>query len=121
MSLVHTTTGRVFAAYKSPEIIAPMVAVDMHLQTAAGDKLTKREFEELLVDIRRRRLARGEGLPIPGIDSLSAPVLDATGSVVLVVTLFGIASRFETAWKGKLAEGLTNVCRDISASLGGAG
>lgn len=118
MSLVHTTTGRVFAAYKSQEIIAPMVATDIHLQTPAGDKLTKRQFEELLVDIKRRRIARGEGLPIPGIDSLSAPVLDASGAVVLVVTLFGVSSRFETAWKGKLAEGLTKVCRDISTSLG---
>jgi DNA-binding IclR family transcriptional regulator len=91
------------------------VSHDIHSQVPTGDKLTTRQFEELLADVRRRGLARGEGLPIPGINSLSAPVFDSTGGIVLVITLFGVSSNFDVAWKGKLAENLTRVCKAISA------
>jgi DNA-binding IclR family transcriptional regulator len=115
MSIVHTTTGRVFGAYKPTEVIGPMVSQDIHSQAPLGDKLTTRQFEDLLADVRRRGLARGEGLPIPGINSLSAPVFDPTGEIVLVITLFGVSSNFDVSWKGKLAENLTRACKAISS------
>jgi DNA-binding IclR family transcriptional regulator len=115
MSLVHTTTGRVFAAHKPREIVDPMVSTDIRAQTPVGDKLTTQQFDELLDDVRRRGLARGEGLPIPGINSLSAPIFDAKGEIVLVATLFGVANDFDVAWKGALAQSLVRVCKAISS------
>ncbi|AUT76243.1 IclR family transcriptional regulator [Paraburkholderia hospita] len=111
MSLVHSTTGRVFAAHKQTANLKDLVKADIGAQTPEGDRLTIEQFENVLADIRKRGLARGEGMPIPGINSISAPVFDGSGDIVLVLTLFGVAGTFDVAWKGELATSLLATTR----------
>lgn len=106
MSLAHSTTGRVFAAFKEARQLDELVKKDIGAQTPEGEHLTRTQFESILADVRKRGLARGEGMPIPGINSISAPVFDASGEIVLVLTLFGVAGTFDVAWKGTLATSL---------------
>jgi DNA-binding IclR family transcriptional regulator len=103
MSLAHTTTGRVFAAYKRSSKLDELVSADFGSQTPEGERLTAAQFDAILADIRKRGLARGEGMPIPGINSISAPVFDSNDEIVLVLTLFGVAGNFDVSWKGPLA------------------
>jgi DNA-binding IclR family transcriptional regulator len=91
MSLAHSTTGRVFAAYKEAEFEDRLKA-DLGSQRPEGENITQAQFRDILADIRKRGLARGEGMPIPGINSISAPVFDSNKEIVLVLTLFGVAS-----------------------------
>jgi DNA-binding IclR family transcriptional regulator len=111
MSLVHSTTGRVFAAYKQTANLKDLVKADIGAQTPEGERLTIEQFDNVLADIRKRGLARGEGMPIPGINSISAPVFDGSGDIVLVLTLFGVAGTFDVAWKGELATNLLATTR----------
>ncbi|BFG81593.1 IclR family transcriptional regulator [Paraburkholderia terrae] len=111
MSLVHSTTGRVFAAHKQTANLKDLVQADIGAQTPEGERLTIEQFENVLADIRKRGLARGEGMPIPGINSISAPVFDGSGDIVLVLTLFGVAGTFDVAWKGELATSLLATTR----------
>jgi DNA-binding IclR family transcriptional regulator len=111
MSLVHSTTGRVFAAHKKGPRLDELIASDIGSQTPDGERLTATQFEAILADIRKRGLARGEGLPIPGINSISAPVFDSNGEIVLVLTLFGVAGNFDVSWKGALANSLLETTR----------
>lgn len=106
MSLVHSTTGRVFAAHKQTPKLDELIRADIGSQTPEGERLTAAQFDAVLADIRKRGLARGEGMPIPGINSISAPVFDNNGEIVLVLTLFGVAANFDVSWKGPLATSL---------------
>ncbi|MCX4170818.1 MULTISPECIES: IclR family transcriptional regulator [Paraburkholderia] len=115
MSLVHSTTGRVFAAYKQTANLQDLIKADIGLQTSEGSRLSGEQFEAILADIRKRGLARGEGLPIPGINSISAPVFDSGGDIVLVLTLFGVGGTFDVAWKGTLATSLLETTRELTA------
>jgi DNA-binding IclR family transcriptional regulator len=115
MSLVHSTTGRVFAAYKQTANLQDLIKADIGLQTPEGSHLSGEQFEAILADIRKRGLARGEGLPIPGINSISAPVYDSGGDIVLVLTLFGVGGTFDVAWKGTLATSLLETTRELTA------
>ncbi|SAL00171.1 IclR family transcriptional regulator [Caballeronia calidae] len=111
MSLAHSTTGRVFAAFKEAPQLDQLVKNDIGAQTPEGELLSGTQFENILADIRKRGLARGEGMPIPGINSISAPVFDGSGEIVLVLTLFGVAGTFDVAWKGTLATSLLQTTR----------
>ncbi|MFM0616342.1 IclR family transcriptional regulator [Paraburkholderia nemoris] len=115
MSLVHSTTGRVFAAYKDKTSLRDLVKADIGLQTPEGSNLSGDQFDTILADIRKRGLARGEGLPIPGINSISAPVFDSGGDIALVLTLFGVAGTFDVAWKGTLATSLLETTKGLTA------
>jgi DNA-binding IclR family transcriptional regulator len=115
MSLVHSTTGRVFAAYKQTPNLRDLIKADIGLQTPEGSHLSAEQFEAILADIRKRGIARGEGLPIPGINSISAPVFDGGGDIVLVLTLFGVGATFDVAWKGTLATSLLETTRELTA------
>ncbi|GLU33465.1 transcriptional regulator [Trinickia caryophylli] len=120
MSLSHSTTGRVFAAYKRVPALATLIGADIGSQTPAGEHLTFEQFEPVLADIRKRGLARGEGLPIPGINSFSAPVFDANGEIVLVLTIFGVAGAFDVSWKGELATSLLETTRSLTERNAGS-
>ncbi|MEC5407128.1 IclR family transcriptional regulator [Paraburkholderia sp. MPAMCS5] len=106
MSLTHSTTGRVFAAYKQSSTLDQLVGADFGSQTPDGERLSVTQFDAILADIRKRGVARGEGMPIPGINSISAPVFDNSGEIVLVLTLFGVAANFDVSWKGPLVTSL---------------
>jgi DNA-binding IclR family transcriptional regulator len=115
MSLVHSTTGRVFAAYKQTPNLRDLIKADIGLQTPEGSHLSAEQFEAILADVRKRGIARGEGLPIPNINSISAPVFDGGGDIVLVLTLFGVGATFDVAWKGTLATSLLETTRELTA------
>ncbi len=114
MSLTHSTTGRVFAAYRKDAKLAEMLKADFGSQAPDGERLTSAQFDAILADIRKRGLARGEGMPIPGINSISAPVFDANGEIVLVLTLFGVAGAFDVSWKGPLATSLLETTKILT-------
>ncbi|MGF6444709.1 IclR family transcriptional regulator [Paraburkholderia youngii] len=111
MSLAHSTTGRVFAAYKKDPKVEELLKADLGSQTPEGENLTRAQFDAILADIRKRGLARGEGLPIPGVNSISAPVFDGNGDIILVLTLFGVAGNFDVALRGPLCTSLLETTR----------
>ncbi|SAL04668.1 IclR family transcriptional regulator [Caballeronia arationis] len=118
MSLAHSTTGRVFAAYKEAEFEDRLKA-DLGSQRPEGENITQAQFRDILADIRKRGLARGEGMPIPGINSISAPVFDSNKEIVLVLTLFGVAGNFDVSWKGTLASSLLETTRFLTEQNAG--
>ncbi|WP_158601875.1 IclR family transcriptional regulator [Pararobbsia silviterrae] len=115
MSLVHSTTGRVFAAFKDLPNMSTLIRVDMGMQRPDGDRMSMKAFDEILADIRKRGIARGEGLPIPGINSMSAPVFDKSGAIALVITVFGVEGTFDFAWRGPLATDLLDTTKRLTA------
>jgi DNA-binding IclR family transcriptional regulator len=68
--------------------------------------------------VRRRGLSRSEGEIIPGINAMSAPVFDHTGTIVLGLTVIGPAGVLDTGWDGALARALKRCADEVSQRLG---
>ncbi|KAF1045428.1 IclR family transcriptional regulator [Xylophilus sp.] len=122
MSLVHTATGRLFAAYMAPAQIADALALDdspsVHPARKSGRRATPALQAAALEEIRRHGLSRTRSQPIPGIDALCAPVFDSAGHLVLGVLALGPTATFDTAWDGPIATALKRCAAQVSHQLG---
>jgi DNA-binding IclR family transcriptional regulator len=121
MSLPATSTGRVFCAYLPRGALEGMWA---NQSGAASNAMTppaeRTAFEAVLDAIRARRLECSVDAPSPGISSLSAPVLDASGRLCLALTVIGSTGAIDVTADGPLARALLSATHDISAELAAA-
>ncbi len=90
-SLLHTATGRVFAAFLPKDVVEANLRIGEKiaglLEPANGETT-----DELLAEVERTRqrgYATAVGSPIPGVNALCAPVFDHTGQIQLAITLIG--------------------------------
>ncbi|CAI07980.1 Transcriptional regulatory protein [Aromatoleum aromaticum EbN1] len=121
MNLVTSATGRVFAAFLPARLTETLIAEELaHLACAADPslRLSRSQFDNELEEIRRQRLARAVGQPIPGINAFCAPVFDHNGHVALTITAMGAADNFDADWSSPLAEKLRSCAESISGRLG---
>lgn len=121
MSLLGTATGRVFAAFLPPGMIENFVASGVGRASVGDDaacRMTRAQIEAAVAEVRERRLARAVGLPIPGVNALSAPVFDQAGSIALAITAIGPSGVFDADWDGPIARELTGCAGTVSARLG---
>ncbi|WNC93258.1 IclR family transcriptional regulator C-terminal domain-containing protein [Paraburkholderia sp. FT54] len=121
MSLLATSTGRVFCAYLRREVLDGMWA---NQSGAAGNVMMPPDesaaFEAALDAIRARGLESSVDVPSPGISSLSAPVLDADGRLSLALTVIGPTGAIDVADDGPIARALLAAARDIGAESASA-
>ena len=124
MSLLNSATGRVFAAFLSERMIAPLEQEELARLASANQpalRPSRKRIEEELADIHARRMARAVGHPIPGINAFCAPVFDHAGHLALTLTAMGPAGSFNPDWDGPIAEKVRNCAEAISARLGKIG
>ncbi|VWX59852.1 Transcriptional regulator, IclR family [Burkholderiales bacterium 8X] len=131
-SLTNTASGRLFGAYLDPSVVKRSLEEERQRQRKEakleaarlqGDPPLQplpdwKSFEALLVDVRKHRLSRSEGEILPGVNAMSAPVFDHTGSIVLALTAIGPAAIFDTGWEGPIARALARGADRISEQLG---
>ncbi|RKT22818.1 IclR family transcriptional regulator [Paraburkholderia sp. RAU2J] len=121
MSLPATSTGRVFCAFLPRDKLAGMWA---NQSGAADDAMTppgkSAAFAAALNGIRQRGLEASVDAPSPGISSLSAPVLDGDGRLLLALTVIGSTGVIDVAADGPTARALLNAAHDIGADLAAA-
>ncbi len=121
MSVAHTATGRLFAAFMPPKVVEAMLVEDLNRQGGRADgplHLTRPQVDKALAETRKRGLSRTIGQPLPGLNAFSAPVFDSSGHIVLGITLMGPAASFDDAWNGRLAELLRTCAAEASRQLG---
>lgn len=121
MSLLNSATGRVFAAFLSERMTAPLEQEELARLASANQpalRVSRKHIDEELADVRARRMARAVGHPIPGINAFCAPVFDHAGHLALTLTAMGPAGSFNPDWDGPIAEKVRNCATAISARLG---
>ena len=119
-SLLHTATGRIFAAF------LPKDAVEANLKLS--EKITgflvpanEKTTEELLAEVERskeRGYATALGSPIPGVNALAAPVFDHTGQIKVAITVIGPARLVDISSGNALVRKLTDFASSLSSELG---
>lgn len=121
MSLLGTATGRVFAAFLPPRMIEAFLESDVGRASVGDDlarRMSRRQVEAAVAEVRARGLARAIDRPIPGIHALSAPVFDQAGSIVLAITAIGPSGVFDADWEGPIARELRACAGTVSTRLG---
>lgn len=141
LSLVNTAIGRVFAAYVADDVRNGLLAQD-HLRLAGADtaqifagtadgsstvdrqnvapalpQLTK-SYAQRLTQIRTDGIDTALSRPVPGINTLAAPVLDHTGSICLVLALMGPTGSFDSELAGGPARTLLAATLRLSRRFG---
>ena len=91
-TVTGTATGRLFAALLPERMTKPLV--DREISAAGnsrriGTARSSRDVAADLAEIRARGYALTEGVPVPGINAVSAPVFDHSGQVQFVITVIG--------------------------------
>jgi DNA-binding IclR family transcriptional regulator len=144
MSLVNTAIGRVFAAHVADDVRAGLLAQD-HLRlagadaaeiftaTAVKDSTTGvardadaapgpaplvKAYAQRLAQIRMDDIDTALSRPVPGIDTLAAPVFDHTGSICVVLALMGPSGSFDSAPAGQPARTLRAATARLSRRFG---
>ncbi|MEQ1883011.1 MAG: IclR family transcriptional regulator [Burkholderiales bacterium] len=123
MSLGHTATGRLFAAYMPPQVVKPLLGDDLaRFGYASGQvaPLSQAALKIALAEVRKHGLSRTRGHPIPGIDALCAPVFDSAGHIVLGILVMGPSATFDSTWDGAIATPLLRCAAEVSKRTGRA-
>ena len=125
LSLVHTAIGRTAAAYLPANVLAGLLEKDeLRMAGAAaadvlgpGGKLAP-AYAGRLAQVRAARLDNALSHPVPGIDTLAAPVFDHTGSLALVIAVMGSSGSFDSRTEGATAALVGQAARRLSWRFG---
>lgn len=111
LPLLDSAMGRVFAAFLPRQKTADAMKAAVK-GNASGS------VEELLAEIRRDGLAPIEGLLLPGINALAAPVFNHHGHLAFVIGAVGRMEALDVALDGQAACLLRETARKLSERLG---
>lgn len=123
LPLLGSATGKVFAAFSPAELTAPYIEAE--LAVAQRDDsvpfVSRQAVDEHLAQVRERRLGSISNAVLTdinerGVNGVSAPVFDASGSIVLALTMMGDATTFDE--RDPAVARLEEAARRLSARLG---
>ena len=92
-------------------------AASASMSTSTSAPLTQ-PYARRLAQIRADGIDTALSRPVPGIDTLAAPVLDHTGSICLVLALMGPSGSFDSELAGEPAQTLRAATMRLSRRFG---
>lgn len=120
-TVTGTATGKVFAAYLPPQLVAPVVEEELRAAQKGWREvgaLSGKALEQEVGKVRRDGIAATTDLPVPGISALSAPIFNHSGHLQLAITIIGPTPKIDVTLSGPHAAALRDFTRDLSARLG---
>ena len=123
LPMLGSATGKVFAAFSPPELTAPYLEAEIAAaQKSETSPFTSRAAVDAhLAMVRERRLGAIEDAVLTninerGVNGFSVPVFDASGAIVLALTMMGDSATFHQS--DPAVERLADAARRLSARLG---
>lgn len=125
LSMVNTAIGRVCAAHQPADMLAGALAMDaMRMEGAQpgtvsnADGSLRHEYADRLQQIRMQGMDQALGRPVPGINTLAAPVFNHAGQLTLVMAVMGSGGSYDTDLAGPIARLLRAAAQAVSWRLG---
>jgi DNA-binding IclR family transcriptional regulator len=121
LTLLRSSSGRVFLAYNPPALTKPFVEKEMLQWNAnhpASEAFTWTKVDELRAEVRKSGLARGRGEENPHLDGLAAPVFDINGRLAYALALVSVAGSFKLGDNDPAALALKAITSELSHNLG---
>lgn len=121
-TITGTATGRAFAAFLPRSKVWPLLQEELQEAGAGGRKVGRATSEATLTaeigEVRGLGYATTRGMPVPGINAVSAPVFDHTGQMQYAITAIGNAGALDPGPGTPQAEEVVAFARRLSAQLG---
>lgn len=117
LPIFRSSTGLVFGAYLHDLDVTHWLTKDAGARKGTV-ALRRKDIELQLAKVREQRMCSIQGLFMPGINALSAPVFNAFGAIAGVLTVVGSVSNFAADLHSPQALILGQAARQLSADLG---
>jgi DNA-binding IclR family transcriptional regulator len=115
-SVIGSAGGRIFGAFSAAEAVSRRVRQELRGDVAdigIGVRTPRGEFEAELKRIRRHGHSTISGMPVPGINSAAAPVLQG-GALALAMSLIGPIDSLDLAPTSSAIAELKKTCAELS-------
>lgn len=121
ISVTTSASGRLFAAFLPKEVVDPVVEAEFASAaqpTSMGRSISRQDFDKIVADVRKKRIARVRGDFLAGFDALSAPVFNEQGNIVMTIAVLAPSRMIDLSLNGQTAMALSNAAQSLSARLG---
>jgi DNA-binding IclR family transcriptional regulator len=124
MSISDTASGRLFAAFGPLDAVREALDNEARLAPARPARVRGGRFglgtafDREVERVRADGIAAVDGVALPGVSAVSAPVFDARGRLVLSLTAIGPSATFDSALDGAVAAALRPAAAQLSLRLG---
>ncbi len=126
LNVTRSAAGLLFAAFLPRALTRELIEHELaeYAQAPASeDMTTPAKYELQLEEVRQRRMSRSavahtSVLHKASVTSFSAPVFDATGMIVMSMTVTARADRLDPSWDGAVPRTLAEFAGRLSARLG---
>ncbi len=121
LSLANTAAGNVFAAYMPESIVAAALADDHHRFAGRPEPTTLADIQAMIAKVRELGISRSIGQAVPGVNSICAPVFDASGKIALAISMMRPGTKSDADPQGEMARMVKATAARISERLGHGG
>lgn len=111
---LHSATGLVFAAFLPPQALAAAKDHRSFKAVLGGSDVTERCLET----VRRQGMSTIDGLLVPGIAALAAPIMNADGICEAVLASLGPVNEFNNDRQGRIGDALCQAAKRASSRMG---
>jgi DNA-binding IclR family transcriptional regulator len=119
LPVTTTAFGRVFAAWPRSAAVAELVEAELAaIADPAERDAARAEFEAAVDRVRDRGQARIQGLLLPGVSVLAAPLFDHSGQLAGALATVGHQAAMDVRWSGPVSAALGETAERVSAALG---
>lgn len=116
-SVVGTASGQAFAAFSEDEKIKRLIKDELNNKSGVRTmrhNSSPEQFKQLIKKIRKEQYSHVEGVPIPGVNAITAPVYDEKKSVIAVITLIGRDTDLNVQPNSPQVKRLLETCQSIT-------
>jgi DNA-binding IclR family transcriptional regulator len=115
-NIISTATGRLFAAFRTNDDVQTRIRYEIEsgIRTIDQEKALLSELQLAIAEARVNGFAVAKGAPVPGINALAAPVLDAAGEIQLALTVIGRATTLDVSPEGRPIRLLKDAALSVS-------
>ena len=118
LSITRSATGRAFAAFLPEARTRELIDAEIEALPVRQRAAQRKRYTELLAVVRKKGLASIAGDVIAGINAVAAPVFDAGGRIVMVITALGYADTFDARHEGRIGAAVKAAAAALSEQLG---
>lgn len=117
LSLTKTSTGMMLAACLRRELTEPLIIEECSANGRSAGRSIEDVYAEL-ESVRRAGICRVKGTHIPGISSLSVPILFPNGDLAFVVSVVGNEASIDVDLNGPVAVALIELQQKLLRFMG---
>ncbi len=118
LSLANTAAGLVFSTFMPRATITGALKYEKHRFAGRAEPLTMAALDAATAEVREHGFSRNVGAVVPGVNSISAPVFNDRGEIVLAISLMKPGLPADADPSGTTARTAKQCARHISERLG---